>query len=460
MRAPVRRFSLFCLAWLSCTPVFAQRTQLRPGWNLFSPQQDVQVGKQAANDAQRKLPMCNSPRVDSYLTELGKKLVAHLNTNGVEYPWEFHCVNDRSINAFALPGGYVFVHRGAIEVADNEAQLAGVMAHELSHVALRHGTNQATKAQAAQAGVGIFGALFGGSTSGALLTQLGSFTAGGVLLKYSRSAETQADVLGTQVLYDSGYDPRAMAQFFEKLEGQTKGKNPPEFFSDHPNPDHRVERVDEEIERLGGAPPSARRDSTEFEAVKREVMALPVVKKSAPRTSSPGAPAPSGPPPRPSENFTSYQSSALSLRYPDNWKQFGADSAGASFGPEGGIVNDGSGHGAMAYGFSVGTSQGQGKADDSGALESATEQIIRGLQQTNPNLKVTRAPQSVKLNGEPAMSTYLSNDSPGGGKETDWLVTVLRPEGTLSFVCTAPQEDFEEYRKTFSAILDSVRFNR
>jgi hypothetical protein len=460
MRAPVRRFVLLCLAWTSCTPVFAQRTQLRPGWNLFSPQEDVQVGKQAAGDAQRKLPMCNSPRVDAYLTQLGKKLVAHLDTNRVEYPWEFHCVNDRSINAFALPGGYVFVNRGAIEVADNEAQLAGVMAHELSHVALRHGTNQATKAQAAQAGVGIFGALFGGSTGGAVLTKLGAFTAGGVLLKYSRSAETQADVMGTQVLYDSGYDPRAMAQFFERLEQQTKGKNPPEFFSDHPNPDHRVERVDEEIERLGGAPESARRDSAEFEAVKREVMALPVVKQSAPRAASSGAPASSGPPPRPSENFTSYQSPALSLRYPDNWKQFGADSTGASFGPEGGIVNDGSGHGAMAYGFSLGTAEGPGKAEDSEALERATEQIVSALQQTNPNLKATRAPQSVKLNNEPAMSTYLSNDSPGGGKETDWLITVLRPEGIVYFVCTAPQGDFEAYRKTFAAILDSVRFNR
>ena len=160
-----------------------------------------------------------------------------------------------------------------------DAFFTHILAHELSHVALRHGTNQATKAQAAQFGVGIFGALFGGSTGGALLTQLGSFTAGGVLLRYSRSAETQADVLGTQVLYDSGYDPRAMAQFFEKLDQQSKGKNPPEFLSDHPNPDHRVERVDEEIQKLGGAPPNARRDSVEFEEVKREVMALPVVKK-------------------------------------------------------------------------------------------------------------------------------------------------------------------------------------
>jgi len=453
----IRTFILvLALCAVGGAPAFAQRTPLKPGWNMFSPQQDVQVGRQAATDAARKLPMCNSPRADAYLTQLGKRLVAHLNTSGVEYPWEFHCVNDRSINAFALPGGFVFVNRGAIEAADNEAELAAVMAHELSHVALRHGTNQATKAQAAQAGVGFFGALFGGSTGGALLTQLGSFTAGGVLLKYSRSAETQADVMGTQALYDSGYDPRAMAQFFEKLNQETKGKNPPQFLSDHPNPENRLERVDEEIDKLGGVPPNARRDSPEFEAIKREVMKLPVVKKGVPRQAAAGGSEPVGPPPPPSANATSYQNASVSLQYPDNWKQFGGDESGATFGPEGGVVNDGSGHGALAYGLTVGTEKGP--VVDGNSLENATQQLISELQKTNPNMKVTRAAQSVKLNEQPAMSTYLVNDSPGGGKETDWIITVARPEGIVYFVCTAPQAEFDTYRKACGAVLDSVRF--
>jgi len=453
----IRTFILvLALCAVGGAPAFAQRTPLKPGWNMFSPQQDVQVGRQAATDAARKLPMCNSPRADAYLTQLGKRLVAHLNTSGVEYPWEFHCVNDRSINAFALPGGFVFVNRGAVEAADNEAELAAVMAHELSHVALRHGTNQATKVQAAQAGVGFFGALFGGSTGGALLTQLGSFTAGGVLLKYSRSAETQADVMGTQALYDSGYDPRAMAQFFEKLNQETKGKNPPQFLSDHPNPENRLERVDEEIDKLGGVPPNARRDSPEFEAIKREVMKLPVVKKGVPRQAAAGGSEPVGPPPPPSANATSYQNASVSLQYPDNWKQFGGDESGATFGPEGGVVNDGSGHGALAYGLTVGTEKGP--VVDGNSLENATQQLISELQKTNPNMKVTRAAQSVKLNEQPAMSTYLVNDSPGGGKETDWIITVARPEGIVYFVCTAPQAEFDTYRKACGAVLDSVRF--
>src|SRR6201988_1258365 len=219
MPAAVRGFSLifFWTMSLGCSAALAQRSQLKAPWNLYPPQTDITEGKKFATQVEQQSPLCHDPKVDAYLTELGMRLAAHLNTHGVDYPWEFHCVNDKSINAFALPGGYVFINRGAIEAADNESQLAGVMAHELSHVALRHGTAQASKGSLAQGAAGIFGAIFGGSTGGGRLTQGVSLGAASVLLKYSRSAETQADVMGTQALYDSGFDPRGMSQFFEKL---------------------------------------------------------------------------------------------------------------------------------------------------------------------------------------------------------------------------------------------------
>src|SRR5437016_13666898 len=154
----------------------------------------------------------------------------------------------------------------------------------------------------AETGLGICGAVFGASTGGALMTTLGTFAAGGVLLRYSRTAESQADVMGTQVLYDSGYDPRAMAQFFEKLEAESKGKNPPEFFSDDPNPEQRVERVDEEVEKLGGVQPNFKSDSAEFEAITREVLALPAAKHP-----TPGAPGSAAAPAPPSRHFAESQ---------------------------------------------------------------------------------------------------------------------------------------------------------
>ncbi len=433
----------------------AQRTQFKPGWNMFSPQQDVELGKRAALDAAKQLPMCNAPKVDAYLTQLGLRLAAKLPTGGVQYPFEFHCVNDKAINAFALPGGYVFINRGVIESADNEAQLAAVMAHELSHVALRHGTNQATKAQAAQGFLGIASGIFGGSTGGTLLTELGAFAAGGVLLRYSRTAESQADVLGTQVLYDSGHDPRAMAQFFEKLEAETKGKNPPEFLSDHPNPEHRVGRVDEEIDRLGGIPANAKRDSAEFEAIKREVLALPVVKKPVPGAAG------AAPPPPPSRNFATYEANSYTIKYPDNWKKYpDSNGGGVSFAPEGGVLDDGSGHAALAYGLIVSVTPIQGNASDSNALENGTRQVLQDLQKSNPKMKIQRQGERVRLNGQPGLSTYLTNDSPAGGLETNWVITVLRPEGLHYFVCVAPQSAYSNYDKTFSSILDSVRFKK
>jgi beta-barrel assembly-enhancing protease len=456
VRAATLTGLLFCLIAPGSR---GQRTQFKAGWNFYSPQDDIALGKQVAVDAGKQLPSCNAPNVDAYLTHLGQKLIAKLPTGGVSYPWEFHCVDDKAINAFALPGGYVFVNRGAIEVADNEAQLAGVLAHELSHVALRHGTTEATKAQAAQVGVGILGTIFGGNAGGALLTELGRFSAGGVLLRYSRSAETEADVLGTQVLYDAGYDPRGLVQFFEKLDAESKGQNPPEFFSDHPNPEHRVERVNEEIDKLGGLPPKRKKDSPEFEAIKREVLALPVRKKETLAGTGTSAPSPMGPPPVPSTNYASYQAAAYALRYPDNWKKFGEKNS-VSFAPDGGVMEGSDGRGQLAYGVIVDMTKAPGDANDEKVLESATQELVRTLQKDNPKMKTVRLPGHARVNGQRALSTYLSNDSPAGGEETDWLITVMRPEGLLSFVCVAPQKEYDKYDKTFALILDSVKFQK
>ena len=454
----VPRFVLICAVCLvlGTPPLLAQRTQLKPPWNMYSPQTDVQLGKQNALLMEKRLPLCNDPKVDAYLTKLGFRLVSKLPTRGLQYPWEFHCVNDKSINAFALPGGYVFVNRGAIEVADNEAQLAAVMAHELSHVALRHGTAQASKTQLAQGAAGIFGGLFGGSTGGDLLTEGVALGAGGLLLRYSRGDETQADVMGTQVLYDTGYDPRAMTQFFEKLQAETKGKNPPQFLSDHPNPDHRVERVDEEIDKLGGPPADAKRDSAEFEAIKREVLALPVVKKIDPVTPAAAA---AKPPPPASSRFSAYQGSSFALKYPDNWGETDNDD-GASFAPARGVVEGGDGQDAFAYGMIVSSTSPQVDSHDADALAKATQRLIQILQKSNPNLKVTQPSAPVRLNGQPGLSTYLANDSPIGGQETDWLITVMQPNELLSFLCVAPEPAYSDYDKTFSAILDTVRLTK
>jgi hypothetical protein len=459
-----------CVLFLSfASALSAQdgRTKIKPGINSFSPQQDIELGRRAATEIERGAPLCNDPKVDTYLTKLGMQLVKQLNTGGVKYPWEFHCVNDKAINAFALPGGFVFINRGAIEAADYEAELAGVMAHELSHVALRHGTNQATKAQYAQLGTGILGVaggIFGGS-AGAAVAGVGQFAAGSVLLKYSRGAETQADVMGTQGLYDAGYDPRAMAAFFEKLGAESAGKNPPEFFSDHPNPDHRIDRVDQEVEKLGGVPEGAKRDSPEFKAIKKEVEALPAPVKKQPATGNPNAKAGTFPTPgtvsvgTPSTTMASLQVGKLTMQYPDNWKKYGKGN-NATVAPDGGIVDSGKGQAELAYGLSASVARIEGQLPAGvDPLQAATQKLIQSMQQENEGLGTLRESREVTLNGERGLSTYLKNDSPVGGQETDWLITVMRPDGLVYFVAVAPQPEFSRFQPTFEAILNGVRFN-
>ena len=266
---------IFAMTALVCAPMappmWADRTALKPGVNLFTPEQDIQLGKQNAAQAEKQLRMLNDPRVDNYLNNLGKKLAAH--APGYKYPYQYKCVNDTAINAFALPGGYIYINRGAIEAADTEAQLAGVVAHETSHVALRHGTNLATKAQLTSVPFAILGGMVGGNSAGGLLAQLAaSFSLNSILLKYSRTDESQADVMGTQILYDSGYDPIAMPQFFQKLDDGSSRSS--QFFSDHPNPGNRITAVKGEIAKLGTVR-ATRQDSAEFQAAKQRIHAMP-----------------------------------------------------------------------------------------------------------------------------------------------------------------------------------------
>jgi hypothetical protein len=561
---------LVALVALILTPLaWAQRTPLKPGWNMFSPQQDVEMGQQVSGDAERQVAMLNDARVDNYLNNLGRTLAAH--APGERYPYQYKCVNDRAINEFALPGGFIYINRGVIEAADNEAQLAGVMAHETSHVALRHGTNQASKAYVAQVPLAILGGMLGNNNSmKAMLAQLGAdFATNSLLLKYSRTAESQADEMGTQILYDSGYDPRAMAQFFQKIQAEDKSGRPVEFFSNHPNPDNRLERVDQEIGLLGGSPRGGKTDSREFQDIKRYVLSLPAPRAiggtqsltgntgsgdsrqrsttglrilsasygardrfndvrqrlqsyvqndrlnlqvtnasmggdpiGEPKTlrisyewagrtydamvpenqwvsiptgqQQTGTTTSSGTKPEwPSNRFRAVENSVLSIQHPDNWQAYTQGDVAMTIAPNQGLASDGQGNQALAYGVIVNIFepysarqyqqqlQPEGYGQASGlSMEDATNRLIEELRYSNQGMRIIRSPESLRIDGERAFSTDLSNDSPLGGRETDWLVTVQRPEGLLFFVFVAPDGDFQSYNHTFRIMLDSVRFRR
>jgi Zn-dependent protease with chaperone function len=431
------------------------RTQLKPGWNLFSQEQDVEMGREVAKQAESQLPILNDRQATAYIDSLGRSLVAHAPAN--KYPFQFKIVNDKSINAFALPGGFVYVNRGAIEAADNEAQIAGVMAHEIGHVLLRHGTNQASKAYIAQAPLAILGGVLGSNSIGSVLAQLGiGFATNSLFLKYSRDAERQADLMGTQLLHDSGYNPTAMVEFFEKIQAESKGRAS-EFFSDHPNPENRISSVQHEIEKMGGAPARFSQDSQGFQDLKSRLAGMPAPAKPGSRAGGSSRPGDSrntgGRPDAPSSRMATFSGEDFQFRYPDNWRQYGQGSA-VTFAPDGGIINN-----SLAYGMMAAAFEPHYDRDGRISLEEATDQLLDDMRRSNPNMRIIRSHERVRVNNQAALSSELSNESPAGGRETDWVVTILRPDGTLYyFVGVAPSNEFGRYNNTFEDIIDSVRF--
>ncbi len=242
----------------------------KPGINAFSVQQDIQLGEQYSAQVNKQVPLVENQQLQNYIRRLGETLSSEPEAG--DFPYSFHLINDPEINAFALPGGPVYINSGILTNAANEAQVAGVMAHEISHVALRHGTNQATKREFIGLGELLAGAALGPQTAVGQLGQLGlSLGVSSVLLKYSRTDESQADALGARIMAEAGYDPVQMAEFFQTLEA--KVGNQSSFFSDHPSPGDRVTAVRKEVPYLAPGPYTA--STGEFAAMKRLAAQLP-----------------------------------------------------------------------------------------------------------------------------------------------------------------------------------------
>jgi len=431
---------------LLALPALAELQQLRPGFNLFSAQQDVQLGREAAREVPKQMTLLRNRDLDVYLDVLLRKLeksryARTLNRDGSRselFPFSIHAVYDKKINAFSLPGGPLFVNTGAIEAADNEAQLAGVIAHEMSHVVLRHMTNQASKRELVALPAVLAGAVAGHSLLGQL-TQLGIvFTANSALLRFSRTDEAEADYNGAEMMADAGYNPIEMARFFEKLEDKAgRGGAIEQFLSDHPNPGNRIAAISDEVREM------PRRNYVDDETgqlrhVRDVVRKLPVP-AHAEREVGASAPAPGE---TPSKERVTFEGRSFSLRYPENWQvQRGDKPDVVTIGPRGGVLPE-------AVGYGLQTNYFAGDADG----------LIHELRQANPEMRVAREARSIDVDGQPGALNTLDSRSPYGGGEVDVLVTVARPEGLFYIVFIAPKAEFEKAQPTFEGVLRSVRF--
>ena len=425
------------------------------GFNNFSVEQEIQLGQQAAAEVERELPILPaSDPVSQYVRNLGQKLAAQVPEP--KYPYSFKVVNQKEINAFALPGGPVYVNLGTIQAADQEAELAGVMAHETSHVYMRHSTRQASKQMIAQVPAAILGGLLGNGVGGQLARVGLQFGVGSIFLKYSRDAEREADRVGAKIMYEAGYDPHGMVKFFQKLKEESRAGGP-EFLSDHPDPGNRAKEVTAAISQL--PPKNFIRNSAQFSQVKQLVARMKPLsaQEIAQRQQQRRAQleqvarqqiAPSG-------NFRQLQHSAFSIAYPENWQVFGDQNSAVTIAPPAGVSQ-----GEIAYGIVISGVQPQ----PGQSLTDIVAQIYQGLRQSNPQISAADSPQRISINGAPGITLNMIGPSPlaspdgRAAAERDLLVAVQRPDGLVIWMLfIAPERDFDALSPTFRTMLESLR---
>jgi len=446
--------------------VFAQ-TQIVYHENKFKLTDDVKLGRQAAAEAEQQFPLLRDAEVNAYVEKVGQRLVAAIpqEFQHPEFRYYFKVVNARDINAFALPGGPMFVNRGMIEAARTEGEMAGVMAHELSHVALRHGTAQATKARKYQTGAvlaGVLGTIFGGPGLGQAAQAPLALT----FLKYSREYETEADLLGARIMANAGYDPRDLANMFRTIEAQGGGGGG--FLSDHPSPKDRYARINQEAQYLRVSNPIT--DNREFFAIKERLRGYPRAQTMAEiqqsgrrypnqgneyptseRTDYPSAPR--GRVEYPSSRFRNYTAlGVVRLAVPDNWREL-SEQESVWYAPNGGYGST-NGQNVFTHGVNIGLAQ-----TNSRNLQQATNDFLNGLQQGNGNLRSRTGYQRNYIGGRNGLSISLSNTNEATGRPevVNLATTQLRNGELLYIIAVVPESDYNNYQSTFQSILRSVQ---
>ena len=273
----------FSLAWALVAPVsvFAENPEKDPdqignrdvgkGVNFYSLEKEIALGKQLASEVERQAKIINDPVIAEYVNRVGQNLVRN---SDAKVPFTIKVIDSEEVNAFALPGGFFFVNSGLILKADNEAELAGVMAHEIGHVAARHGTRQATRGEIAQ--LGMIPLIFMGGWTGYGIYQAASVLVPVGFLKFSRAMESEADLLGLEYMYKAGYDPTAFVDFFEKIETLEKRKpgTVSKLFSTHPPTDSRIQAAQKNIQEYLKAKPEYVLTTSEFNDVKGRLLAM------------------------------------------------------------------------------------------------------------------------------------------------------------------------------------------
>ena len=442
------------------------QTRITPPKNKYTPEQDVELGREAAAEVRREYPIIQDGQIRGYLDDMGRRLVAvspaELNLPVFEY--SFTPVNLKGINAFALPGGPMFVNRGMFEAAGTEGEVVGVMAHELAHVLLRHGTANASKAQGFQLGAlagAIAGAVIGGGW-GEAISQGSQFGLGTWLMKYSREYEKQADLLGAQIMARAGYDPRDLARMFETIQKEGRGA-PPQWLSSHPDPGNRSRYIAEEAATLQIARTPHSRG---FEVTRRAFASLPPAGSMADlaRRSEGGGKSTGGrsgpvatgvigqPVPPPATRYRTERGGQLfQVSVPTNWQAVSSNNS-VKFVPQNGLGQSGQ-QMVLTHGVELGVTQASSRD-----LRQATQTLVDSFVRSNQGLRVSGEQQAARISNRSAIGTPLVGRSALGGDEYIGLYTTLLADGNLFYYLTVvPDRDARTYTAAFNRVAQSIK---
>ena len=472
VRGSLRTRAAVLLVVASLLPAVAEaQTQVKPGWNVFSPEQDVEIGRQSVAQVEQQMPTIRSGQAYQFVNDVGRRLAAA--APGPKFPYQFGLINASDLNAFALPGGPIYINRGIVEAARNEGEVAGVLAHEIAHVALRHGTANASKQQATQTGLSILGGLLGGKLGGntaQIVNAVGGFGLNALFLKYSREAETQADVLGAQILAKAGYSPQDMVGFFETL-GKQDTRKKANFLASHPAPAQRVATIQKEARLLGVAnTPSS--NTQQFQTARASLGSLPAARTSTEiaqtAARNPSRPTRSTaqvqraePPSRQMKAYTS-QGRSFQVQVPSNWEVAGQGQDSVTVVPRGGVL-DANGRAEIVYGLIVSHYEPFGNTRVSASqntIENATTDLLNQITRTSPHLKVVRgSQQQFRLAGGTGLGATLRGNSPVTGlQERVTVVTRQLGDGHLIYMLfITPEAEAQAYSSTLSSIVSSLQ---
>ena len=438
------------------------QTRFKTPKNKYKIQEDVKIGREASTEVQKQMPILTDAEASRYVQNVGDALVRGIprEFQHSEFDYQFKIVNASDINAFALPGGPMFVNRGMIEAAGNEGEMAGVMAHEISHVALRHGTAQATKASNPLNQILGIGAILGGAIlMGEAGAQLGAVGYQAWMTRYSREYETQADILGAQIMANAGYDPRDLANMFKTIEKESGGSRAPEFLSSHPNPENRYENINREAEllRISNNPI---RNTREFERVQSKLKRMPKAQtmaeieknaKNNPEANPTAGGKYNSRVAYPSSRTVVYKNgNLLQMRIPNNWKTFETEET-LTFAPEGAYGDQGITHGSM-----VGVTQTNSKN-----LSGATEEYVDGIMSANDYLRKQTGYSRTTIDRRQGYMITLSGRSPVTGKTEIATIytTQLRNNALFYVVTVVPESESSRYSNAFRNMLNSIDLN-